>query len=46
VQIPPDLARDLGINPGPGVIRLPVPDWGRIAAYRPDWIERWNREIK
>jgi putative spermidine/putrescine transport system substrate-binding protein len=46
VQLAPELAKDLGVNPPPGTVRIPVPDWGRIAAYREEWINWWNREIR
>jgi putative spermidine/putrescine transport system substrate-binding protein len=46
VELDPELAKDLGVNPPPGTVRIPVPDYGKIAAYREEWIEWWNREIR
>lgn len=45
-QVPESLAKDLGMNPGPEVKRIPYPDWSKIAEYRSGWIDRWNREIR
>ena len=45
-QVPEQLAKDLGMNPGPEVKRIAYPDWEKVAAYRAGWIDRWNREIK
>jgi putative spermidine/putrescine transport system substrate-binding protein len=46
VQVAPDLAKDLGMNPGPDVKRIEYPDWDKVAQHRASWVERWNREIR
>lgn len=44
VQLPPDVARKLPVAPGT-LERLTNADWNQVNTDRPQWVDRWNREI-
>jgi putative spermidine/putrescine transport system substrate-binding protein len=44
VKLPADIAK--GLTYGDAVKQLDKPDWSVINAKRPEWTQRWNREIE
>jgi len=44
VQLPADVARKLPVAEGT-LERLTNADWNQVNADRPQWVDRWNREI-
>lgn len=44
VQLPADVARKLPVAPGT-LERLTNADWSQVNTDRPQWVDRWNREI-
>jgi putative spermidine/putrescine transport system substrate-binding protein len=45
VKLPPDVARKVISGPAE-VEKLVLFDWNQIAKQRPQWTERWNREMR
>lgn len=45
VKLPPEVARKL-INGPAEVDKLVLFDWAKIARQRPQWTERWNKELR
>lgn len=44
VQLPADVAAKLPVAPGT-LERLVTADWQKVNTERPQWVDRWNREI-
>ena len=45
VKVPPDVAKKLVSGPAE-VDKLVLFDWGQVAKQRPQWTEKWNREMR
>jgi putative spermidine/putrescine transport system substrate-binding protein len=45
VKVPPDVAKKIISGPE-DVEKLVLFDWGQIAKQRPQWTERWNKEMR
>jgi len=45
VKLPPDVAKKLIQGPT-DVERLVLFDWNQVARQRPQWTERWNKELR
>lgn len=45
VKVPPDVAKKIISGPA-DVEKLVVFDWTQIAKQRPQWTERWNKELR
>ena len=45
VKLPPEVAKKLISGPA-DVEKLVTFDWNVIAKQRPQWTERWNKEIR
>jgi len=45
VKLPPDVAKKLIMGPA-DVDKLVLFDWNQVAKQRPQWTERWNKELR
>jgi putative spermidine/putrescine transport system substrate-binding protein len=45
VKVPPDVATKI-INGPADVDKLVLFDWGYVAKQRPQWTEKWNKEMR
>jgi putative spermidine/putrescine transport system substrate-binding protein len=45
VKLPADVARKI-INGPADVDKLVLFDWAKVARQRPQWTERWNKELR
>jgi len=45
VKLPPEVARKIISGPA-DVDKLVLFDWAKIARQRPQWTERWNKELR
>lgn len=46
IKLPPDVAKDV-ITYGPeAMAKIPRVDWVKVAKYRGEWLERWNKEMR
>jgi putative spermidine/putrescine transport system substrate-binding protein len=45
VKVPPDVAKKIISGPA-DVDRLVLFDWAQVAKQRPQWTERWNKEMR
>src|SRR5215467_15194166 len=45
VKLPPDVARKMISGPAE-VDKLVLFDWAKVARQRPQWTERWNKELR
>ena len=45
VKVPPDVAKKIITGPA-DVEKLLLFDWAQVARQRPQWTERWNKEMR